>query len=607
MASGPSSTTPGWKQMSWRKRPQSVVAWESKAEWDQVMVGLYCGDREIQQDALDRISAWKSRYGHRMPLAVECTADLIRCKLLDASGVLKSNELVLTYGLALVRFVNLITERKQKTVIIPLRRLAKELNIPVWIVNLRHDLTHGNLPHLDACQKGCDVVLEWLRQTYWSRQLANNLVRGYEEDEDEESPLAGTGFISSITEPEKLESLDCQGNVMFQEKVVELLVSYKNQQFEVLQQEQDINQVCKLWYNSSAEIQWIVAQVKELFLENREAMIEVLLDDGFLIPTTEELNILNIEHLETTDWDFRIPQSFGCFWYPLLRGLHSRDFTQTLAEMLFCELKKFFSITELRSDYLIRWLTKILETSAPSKKKSMHSHTNSESTPEPFLQNVSLQWQKLLDCCLEATCWASLHLMHMILEKLDQPLPPDSKELLLYLTSIYTQEDTVPSPGSIPELRKQPIYTVESLQWQVKQSNMARGLAKRTTKHEWPLGDIEEEEEMEEEEAEAQAAHLYPGYLDERKMVLLGSVWQVSPDWVKWGNYPLGKLPDQSDDPDNLLVENYFVMLTHDQLMDGGRNSTPNATSSEWGGSAAEGLLWTQSDLHKIKNDLQLF
>lgn len=46
--------------------------------------------------------------------------------------------------------------------------------------------------------------------------MANNLVRGYEEDEDEESPLAGTGFISSITEPEKLESLDCQENVMFQ-------------------------------------------------------------------------------------------------------------------------------------------------------------------------------------------------------------------------------------------------------------------------------------------------------------------------------------------------------------------------------------------------------
>lgn len=43
------------------------------------------------------------RYGPRMPLAVECTADLIRCKILDASGGLKSHELVLAYGLALVR------------------------------------------------------------------------------------------------------------------------------------------------------------------------------------------------------------------------------------------------------------------------------------------------------------------------------------------------------------------------------------------------------------------------------------------------------------------------------------------------------------------------
>lgn len=43
------------------KRPRSVVAWRSKAEWDQVMVGLYCEDCQIQRDALDQVSAWKSR------------------------------------------------------------------------------------------------------------------------------------------------------------------------------------------------------------------------------------------------------------------------------------------------------------------------------------------------------------------------------------------------------------------------------------------------------------------------------------------------------------------------------------------------------------------
>ncbi|KFQ80802.1 Ribosomal biogenesis protein LAS1L, partial [Phoenicopterus ruber ruber] len=95
-----------------------------------------------------------SRYGPKMPLAVDCTAELIRCKVLDSSGRLKSHELILSYGLALVRFVNLITERKQKMVSIPLRQLAREVDIPIWVVDLRHELTHGKLPRLALCRKG---------------------------------------------------------------------------------------------------------------------------------------------------------------------------------------------------------------------------------------------------------------------------------------------------------------------------------------------------------------------------------------------------------------------------------------------------------------------
>ncbi|NXC61974.1 LAS1L protein, partial [Aleadryas rufinucha] len=127
-----------------------------------------------------------SRYGPKMPLAVDCTAELIRCKVLDSSGRLKSHELILSYGLALVRFVNLITERKQKMVSIPLRQLAREVDIPIWVVDLRHELTHGKLPRLALCRKGCDVVLDWLRKMYWSRQLGNNLCEGSEDEDEEE-------------------------------------------------------------------------------------------------------------------------------------------------------------------------------------------------------------------------------------------------------------------------------------------------------------------------------------------------------------------------------------------------------------------------------------
>ncbi|TRZ05966.1 hypothetical protein HGM15179_021141, partial [Zosterops borbonicus] len=52
------SASPDLRQL---KPLWTVVAWRGRAERDQVMVGLYCGNSRLQEDALDRISAWKSR------------------------------------------------------------------------------------------------------------------------------------------------------------------------------------------------------------------------------------------------------------------------------------------------------------------------------------------------------------------------------------------------------------------------------------------------------------------------------------------------------------------------------------------------------------------
>uniref|UniRef100_A0A3Q2FSS2 LAS1 like ribosome biogenesis factor n=1 Tax=Cyprinodon variegatus TaxID=28743 RepID=A0A3Q2FSS2_CYPVA len=100
------------KKSSSEKR-RHVVAWITKAEWDQVLDYLYSKDPALQRFALHRVSAWKARYAHSTPVAVDCTAELVRCQVLERSGQLGGDELVLLYGTALVRFVNLITERKQ--------------------------------------------------------------------------------------------------------------------------------------------------------------------------------------------------------------------------------------------------------------------------------------------------------------------------------------------------------------------------------------------------------------------------------------------------------------------------------------------------------------
>lgn len=51
------------------------------------------------------ISVYCHRFGQSTPVAVDSTADLVRCQVLDSTGQLEANDLVLLYGMALVRYV----------------------------------------------------------------------------------------------------------------------------------------------------------------------------------------------------------------------------------------------------------------------------------------------------------------------------------------------------------------------------------------------------------------------------------------------------------------------------------------------------------------------
>uniref|UniRef100_A0A3P9DKM9 Uncharacterized protein n=1 Tax=Maylandia zebra TaxID=106582 RepID=A0A3P9DKM9_9CICH len=93
------------------EKTRHVVAWLNKAEWDQVRDYLYSMDSSLQRFALERISAWRARCADSFPVAVDCTADLVRCQVRDRSGQLTGDDLTLMYGTALVRFVNLITDQ----------------------------------------------------------------------------------------------------------------------------------------------------------------------------------------------------------------------------------------------------------------------------------------------------------------------------------------------------------------------------------------------------------------------------------------------------------------------------------------------------------------
>ncbi|KAM6252246.1 ribosomal biogenesis protein LAS1L isoform 1-T1 [Spheniscus humboldti] len=561
---------------------RTVVAWRGRAEWDQVMVGLYCGDSRLQQEALDRVSAWKSRYGPKMPLAVDCTAELIRCKVLDSSGRLKSHELILSYGLALVRFVNLITERKQKMVSIPLRQLAREVDIPIWVVDLRHELTHGKLPRLALCRKGCDVVLDWLRKTYWSRQLGNNLCEESEdenEEEEQEGVETNAELDNDAWEIRTPQHEACQKHKEFHEKVRDVLISYKNEQFRVMQTVHSVSKSRELWSDSSSEVDWILAQIKDLMQENRETVAEALLSDGFLIPKMDCLKMLNIKYEANKEvWQFKIPQTFYCFWQPLLAGLLSRSFTQILIEKMFMELKECSDSSELRPQFLISWISEMLTGIAKVNAGKKRQHCNKQvSVKELFLHKVPLQWIRLTDNCLEAPCWATPHLLQLILTIMRPRLPRSSRKNLLYLASVYTEGGgPLSSPGLSSDCSEQPIYTIESLQWRARQENQVKNQGQTVEKQQDVLERDDGVEEVEEEEEEmvtetnpleglAHSGNMVA--IAEKRAALQGSAWQITADEVRWKDFPLGKLPGQTDDPDGLMLDNYSMMSLLDQPM----------------------------------------
>ncbi|KAF2984995.1 hypothetical protein EK904_013502 [Melospiza melodia maxima] len=505
-----------------------------------------------------------------MPLAVDSTAELIRCKVLDSSGRLKSHELILSYGLALVRFVNLITERKQKTVSIPLRQLAREVDIPVWVVDLRHELTHGKLPRLALCRKGCDVVLEWLRKMYWNRQLGNNLCEEDENEEEEQEEVeANADLDGDAWEIQTPQREACQKHKEFHEKVRDVLLSYKNEQFRVMQAMPSLSKSRELWSDSSSELDWILAQIKDLMQENRAAVAEALLSDGFLIPKMDCLKMLNIKY------------------------------------------------EELRPQFLINWISELLtgiaKVNAGKKKQQCNKQV---SVKELFLHKVPLQWIRLTDCCLQAPCWATPHLLQLILTIMRPRLPRSSRKNLLYLASIYTEGGApLSSPGLSSDGSEQPIYTIESLQWRARQENQVKNQGQAVEKQEdVPERDngVEEVEEEEEEmvtEANALEGLAHPGTMvaiAEKRAALQGSAWQITADEVRWKDFPLGKLPGQTDDPDGLMLDNYSMMSLLDQPVR--EEWKPLSTNSaELNIPMTGGLLWTQNDFHKIKSGLQLF
>lgn len=145
------------------------VPWATVDELRKVFYTLYGKDLDQKKEALKVIEIWKIR-AKKLPVSLDCTVELFEAKLLDY----ESDDSPLNvyrqsaYAMAITRFVNLITEENQTDMHrLSVHNLARKLNIPEWIINLRMDSTHAGLPSLPLLRAATDLILEYLKENFW--------------------------------------------------------------------------------------------------------------------------------------------------------------------------------------------------------------------------------------------------------------------------------------------------------------------------------------------------------------------------------------------------------------------------------------------------------
>ncbi|KAL4710991.1 hypothetical protein ACJJTC_017956 [Scirpophaga incertulas] len=146
----------------------NVVPWFDSKQWLQVYEDIYVNHNH--KAALELLIIWKARCPS-LPSGVESTFTLLQVLNQDENSTSRVNDqlLRLAYSAAIMRFVNhmLDSETIKGS---SLYNAAKNLGVPDWIIDMRHDTAHNNiLPSIDLFREASQIALNWLDQNYWQK------------------------------------------------------------------------------------------------------------------------------------------------------------------------------------------------------------------------------------------------------------------------------------------------------------------------------------------------------------------------------------------------------------------------------------------------------
>lgn len=123
------------------------------------------------EQALERVEIWKLR-SHELPHAVDATQALACCLCNDQQSVpptVSTTSLCLSYAAAVIRCINGLTDvlQQNRATAASIAHLSSLLGIPSWLVDIRHQSTHNQLPSLSVLRTASVTLLQYLQQVYW--------------------------------------------------------------------------------------------------------------------------------------------------------------------------------------------------------------------------------------------------------------------------------------------------------------------------------------------------------------------------------------------------------------------------------------------------------
>lgn len=183
-----------------------IVPWFNCEEWLAVYNDVFSSPPSINRQVcgLKTMLIWKARCPS-LPSGIESTFSLLQVYIQDVMTEKVMNEHVLrfTYSSAIMRFVNhMLDDELSKGA--TLYKAAKQLGVPDWIIDLRHDIAHNNtLPSLELLREASKIALQWLQAYYWDQH--KGIIKDYVVGElqsaitDEENISGFIHFYTSLS------------------------------------------------------------------------------------------------------------------------------------------------------------------------------------------------------------------------------------------------------------------------------------------------------------------------------------------------------------------------------------------------------------------------